>query len=649
MIARTIPSGGDPAGAGGSLEYRLDIDGLRAVAVLPIVLYHAGLSALSGGFIGVDIFFVISGYLITRIIAREMDEQRFSLAGFYRRRILRIFPALFVMLGIVLVAGLVLMLPRELSSLGESVAAASASVSNILFWQETGYFSRSAETNPLLHTWSLGVEEQFYLFWPLMLLLANRLVPGRLGALLWLVIIGSLACGAALVVLSANAAFYLLPGRAWELAIGGVIALGAVPNVSRASLREALVWLGAITIAASYALVRSDQPFPVPTAIPACVGTALIIAYAPGTALAKLLSLGPVRAIGLISFSLYLWHWPLITFYRIETGMGLDLAETFWLVLASLVLATLSYFLVERTFLRRGKAWGTWPIIGGGLGVLVVLVAAGLWLSDRAGTASSYSDDALVLAGAAEYRSTEDFALQYGPGGCFVSSALAGNSEEARRETCENFVEGERNILLMGDSFGAQYADALVQKYPGANFSYAMASGCRPLVGGAGTDRCLAIMNRAFDQLLPANHYDLVVIGGRWQAEDVEHVAPTLRAAAASGARVVLIGAAVEYDYEFPAIMARQADDRLRVPLASRRVELPHELDPELQAIAASEGAAYWPVIELICPENECATSDPDGAPLHWDYGHLTLSGTRWVASRWEDVLAQNPARETPQ
>lgn len=288
------------------MKHRYDIDGLRAVAVLPIVLFHAGVAAIQGGFIGVDIFFIISGFLITSIIMKELETGRFSILGFYRRRIVRIFPALFLLIGVVLLAGCLLMLPTEVDALGKSAAATAAFASNIYFWATADYFATSAELKPLLHTWSLGVEEQFYIFFPLLVVLLVRFA--RL-ALRWVILVLTvLSFGVSLYLASRNpdAGFYLLPSRAWELGLGALVALGAFPAVRSRRGRDALSLIGIALIVAGYVLIDSARPFPAPWALFPCLGTALLIAYGETAVTARVLEMPPMRWIGAISYSLYL-------------------------------------------------------------------------------------------------------------------------------------------------------------------------------------------------------------------------------------------------------------------------------------------------------------------------------------------------------
>ncbi len=307
-----------------ALAYRRDIDGLRAVAVLSVVFYHLGLPFDFNGFVGVDIFFVISGYLITGLINQEVVAGKFSLLNFYLRRVKRILPALFVMVAVTTLFGILVMLPGDLKDLGKSAFAAVASLSNVYFWysEDTSYFARSSDLLPLLHTWSLGVEEQFYLFWPPLLWLAYRLA-GNVGTLTVTVAIfaGSLLLSQWLLDGSQSFSFFMLPTRAWELLTGsGVYFLiwrnrrNRLPGV----FWEAVAAIGLAAIVFSLFTATAGSPFPGFNALYPCLGSALLIlsgAYHT-TSVARVLSTSSFVAIGLVSYSLYLWHWPVLSFAR---------------------------------------------------------------------------------------------------------------------------------------------------------------------------------------------------------------------------------------------------------------------------------------------------------------------------------------------
>lgn len=344
------------------LAHRGDIDGLRALAILPILFLHCGLPGLRGGFVGVDVFFVISGYLITAIIGREMAEGHFTLMGFYRRRIVRILPALAVMMVVMLGVALLTMWPVRLRDLGQSVTATSAFASNIYFYFTADYFAQASDAKPLVHTWSLAVEEQFYLIYPLLLSLLVRRPMGE--ARRWVIgaSVLSLLGGWAWGLADSTGAFFLLPSRIWELMAGALVALGAVKVPGDKAKRDVLSLAALAAIGGSCVLLKATWSFPSPTAVPAVAGAALLIALGPDTVAARILSWMPFRAVGLISYSVYLWHRPIIAFY--EMNQGVEWASwTAKLTLFALCLlaGALSYWLVEKPALRRwrhGKSRG---------------------------------------------------------------------------------------------------------------------------------------------------------------------------------------------------------------------------------------------------------------------------------------------------
>lgn len=332
------------------MKYRAEIDGLRAVAVVPVVLFHAGYETFSGGYVGVDVFFVISGFLITSILLAEFEQNKFSLRKFYERRARRILPALFTVMAVCLPVAWVLFSQAEMKQFARSVLATVTFSSNILFWKESGYFDLESEVKPLLHTWSLAVEEQYYILFPLFLMVAwrfgKRVVTGALAA----VFIGSLLLAQWGSAHYPSANFYLLPSRAWELLIGAFAAILLSKGEMRLGpvVAELLSACGFAAILGSIFLLDSHTPFPsFYTLLPTLGAVAIILAAQQGTRTYALLSFKPIVFVGLISYSLYLWHQPILVFGRYIWR------DTFhaWapaLLVATVGLSLLSYYLVER-------------------------------------------------------------------------------------------------------------------------------------------------------------------------------------------------------------------------------------------------------------------------------------------------------------
>ena len=370
------------------LTYRPDIDGMRGIAVLVVVLFHAFPSLIVGGFVGVDVFFVISGYLISTILIGEFGNKSFSYANFYARRARRIFPALILVMTATLAFGWIALFPDELELLGKHVVGGAAFLSNVFLWFEVGYFDTAAETKPLLHLWSLGIEEQFYIVWPILLALAFKFRA----SVLWLTVIllvASFGINVGGIAQYPSATFYSIASRAWELLIGALLAclalrqaFGAAQPVAAANgaaLRNALSVAGLALIVAACVLVRGGKGFPGWWALMPTVGAALLIAAGPRAWLNRVvLSNRLLVWVGLISYPLYLWHWPLLSFAQIvESGVpALEIRGA--AVAAAVLLAWLTYEAIEKPIRRQRRHGAKVALV---LGLLVVAVGAfGGWI-----------------------------------------------------------------------------------------------------------------------------------------------------------------------------------------------------------------------------------------------------------------------------
>ncbi|MFL9608612.1 acyltransferase family protein [Methylobacillus sp. Pita2] len=366
------------------MKYRREIDGLRAVAVLAVVFFHAGFSGFSGGYVGVDVFFVISGYLITSILLGELEQQRFSIINFYERRARRILPTLAVVLLATSVAAFFLMPPSLLHDYARSLVSVAAFGSNVFFYLSSGYFSTASEEKPLLHTWSLAVEEQYYLLFPL--LLAGLWLVRRI-SITWVMLIlamASLALSEYLLRQNAvDANFYLIFSRAWELLAGSLLALLGPERWSglNQGVRNGLAWTGLALIIGAVFLLDQQTPFPGLYALFPVLGACLIIAFCdPAGAVGKLLCSRAMVGIGLISYSLYLWHQPLFAFMRMKSTSHPSALMFSIAIALAFLLAILSYFYVEQPF-RNKKRYSRariFQLSGVALGVMLAAGLAGM-------------------------------------------------------------------------------------------------------------------------------------------------------------------------------------------------------------------------------------------------------------------------------
>ncbi len=486
-----------------AIQYRPEVDGLRAIAVLPVLFFHAGLEIFSGGYVGVDIFFVISGYLITSILLRDLEKDRFSLLTFYDRRIRRIFPALIVVILVTLALAWALMLPKDLVDTGQSAFAASVFASNILFWFKTGYFAGPAESKALLHTWSLAVEEQFYVFFPLVLWAVYRFCRAYLMHVLVMLGIASFAFCMAAMQYDESFAFYMFPTRAWELIIGCLLAIAP----ARRPLADLFTFIGLVLIGFSIFAYDGDTVFPGLAAIPPVLGTALVIHFAPDARLKHLLSWKPLVWTGLLSYSLYLWHWPVIVFLSYWTIRPLNGAEIALAIVLSFVLAGLTWRFIEQPFrhLRDIKAA---KIVIGGLAASAIPALVGLVFVYGSGMPNRVPAEAQIAAKARLYYPTKIDSCTKMDGLTAAWMCRVGNPD------------AELSFALLGDSHAGSWragVDASANRNGTAGLLFT-ANGCPPVTGAKlrnSTNDCDAYERQAMAAIREAG-LTKIILAARW-------------------------------------------------------------------------------------------------------------------------------------
>ncbi|MCX5966477.1 MAG: acyltransferase family protein [Cyanobacteria bacterium] len=376
--------------------YRADIDGLRALAVALVLLFH-GTTICPGGFIGVDIFFVISGFLITRLLLDEQPHGGIHLVNFWLRRLRRLLPAATLMMLATLTAGFIIMFANDYEALAKSAAAQQLFVSNVYFWRQSGYFDSSADFKPLLHTWSLAVEEQFYVAYPLLLMLLGRLPRQRMVGALLMMTGFSFGISEWAVRAYPSAAFFLLPMRAWEILVGGLLSVTPIPRRCPVLFANVLAGIGLLGILVAALAFRKEMPFPGCAALLPCVGTALLI-YANSwtkTWVGRVLETPPVVFVGLISYSLYLWHWPLLSFLAyLRCGGPSDETSRGIALVASFVLAVVSWRYVELPFRRKDVLPGTRGLLITAFAAVAILMISSLAIVRLRGLPQRISEQA---------------------------------------------------------------------------------------------------------------------------------------------------------------------------------------------------------------------------------------------------------------
>lgn len=636
----------------GSTGFRADIEGLRAIAIIPVLLYHAHSGLAPGGYVGVDIFFVISGYLIAGMVLGGFADGSFSLADFYRRRIRRIFPALFAMLaGVTALAPFVLS-PPALQKYAGSLVAMALFLSNFRFWTQTSYFQVSAGAEPLLHTWSLSVEAQFYLVFPLLLLAIRRWAGGRYGHVLLALAAASFALNLHLVPLRMTTAFFLLPPRAFELLIGALLATGIVPPLATPLLRQVTAAFGVAAIAVAVALFNDHLIFPGYFALLPCLGAAALIhAGSSGTnTCSQLLASPPLRFIGTISYALYLWHWPLLSLLDAASLGRPSPAAIAAVLAASCVLAVLSLNLVERPFRAAGRQHHP------------VFVKSAILV---AGTA------AIGVAGVLDH----GLPWRYPPAAQRLFTAEHDHSET--RQVCMNtrlailpydqrcvFGAGAAlgRIAVWGDSHGVELAEELGHSAGDrATVVELTAVSCPPSLGyrlpvrpqcvgqNEATAAALAADQRVRYVVLTA-YFQLYAASPAFWA-GLDRAVARLQTA---GKTVILVYPYVNFPAQLPEILGQvwghgYAPERYGVAVTAFRRDAAAQFSA-LDALVARRGVVAIPTDDLLCPDGICA-GYADGQVLYFDDNHLSRAGAALVARRVAaqiEALDRDIARPAP-
>jgi peptidoglycan/LPS O-acetylase OafA/YrhL len=655
-------------------KYRPDIDGLRAIAIIAVVFYHAGFPGFPGGFVGVDVFFVISGFLITALLFNEAAATgRLGLSAFYARRVRRLLPAALIVVAVSLLLGAFVMPPAsdEQRSLARSAMAVAFFASNFFFFTTTGgYFDAPSFSMPLLHTWSLAVEEQYYLIWPLLMLLLLRFFRGTAAEstlrvrVLWalgLMSLISLAVSIGMTPEHPSFSFYLLPARVWEFAIGGIVGLAASAFYARLrSWGEGLAVLGLALIVYSVVMFNDGTPFPGAAAIVPVGGTAMLIfgmtANEHGI-VRRLLASRPLVFIGLLSYSWYLWHWPLLSFYRTYSLGAKSLAANSLAIAGALVLAWLTYVWIERParMYRKGpfRSIRATLFTGGAICLLTLSLSAGLWAWRH------YQQSAEAYRWITTARADRPFFVEV------CAQPERPLVADLPLEECTYGPDKQHpKLLLWGDSHAHHLLPMLTEAFPNVAVYELTMPRCVPLVGPESekltqSKSCNEFNQRALQEILALREIGLegVVISARWpihfghrsfatidqqngaqelnsekiaqlRAEMQTSLETTLSTLESIGLRVLVIAPTPQLVYSAPQCLALRGEADCHAPRALNDELLDETREALAEVIAQHRDVRLIQLMDFFCDAQTCYASR-DGKVLYHDADHLTKAAAK--------------------
>lgn len=650
------------------MKYRPEVDGLRAAAVIPVILFHAGFAAFSGGYVGVDVFFVISGYVITSVILDDLERGTFSLVQFYERRVRRIFPALFFMLAICAPLAWLLLMPSYMKLVSDSLAAVALFASNMLYLRETAYFGDAEQLRPLLHTWTLAVEEQYYLLFPVFMSLAWKLGKRWLVAILSVLLALSLALAHWTAFNWPGFGFYLLPARGWELGLGALAAMYLARRPAaewKPAVLQVLSLLGLALIV--FAVVTFDKFTPTPsllTLVPTIGAVLVILCASPATFAGRLLGSRALVAIGLVSYSLYLWHQPIFVFVRHRSLLPPDNASILLQCVAIGVIGYLSWRYVERPFRRRGR-FTRRQVFKMALAASSISFALGATGHVTKGTFG------LTRADDPAFQLEARIAPNYGLG-------VACTNGLTNAKSCRTSDEPE--VLVWGDSFAMHLVPGLLASNPGAKIEQATAFTCGPVLGLAPlggryardwAEQCIRMNDRVIEHLEKSPSIKYVVMGSEfWEyvnsdwkvllrdgsiadpgSVSLRHWQETLRRIEALGIEPVLVSPPPSRGFDLGQCVKRAAyfgrsADLCDFPLATAELTQAREL--ALLRELERTNRVIW-LSTAICPDGTCRPRI-DGRFIYFDEGHLTREGSQYLGAKLDfyRLLTSRSSRAHP-
>ena len=619
------------------MEYRREIDGLRALAVLPVILFHAGFKAFSGGFVGVDVFFVISGYLITSIILAELEIGKFSIINFYERRARRILPALFVVMFACLPFAWLWLLPSDMKSFSESLVAVSFFASNFLFWMTSGYFDTAAELKPLLHTWSLAVEEQYYVLFPMFLLVTWRLGRRWIVALLSFLFVVSLVAAHWGAYTHPSPTFYLLPTRGWELLIGVFVSFHLASRNRKLSINQSINQsisiVGLLLITYTIFAFDSNTPFPSIYALIPTVGTALIILGANSeTLVGKLLGTKLLVGVGLISYSAYLWHQPLFAFARHWMFEQLSTTVTMLLVVLTFLASYLSWKYVEAPFRNKGhfdRSQVFKYALMGSLFFISIGTIGHVEDGFEDTYVSAYDGDVGHIA---FHKYVADKYFRCTP----ESIAKDAQEWEGFLRCMQSKKDADVDIALLGDSHAEHLFLGIAESLENRNVAFYIKSS-HPFLGNPKFDMI-------FKHILNTKSIHTVLLTMQWgglfnqipaNTTFEEELLKTVNALVSAGKNVYLLDDIPTFSFppERCKFLARVSHERTCDASKVQVLKYEKQYLPTLRSVSAqAPGVHFLEIRNLLCSDMTCSMVK-DGVLMYRDPNHLNIPGSRYVGA----------------
>lgn len=628
------------------MNFRFDINGLRAYAVLFVVLFHFGVFGFTGGFIGVDVFFVISGFLMTKIIMDGLKNNQFSIIQFYTNRAIRIIPALAILCIFLLIAGWFQLIPTDFKALSKHIIASLLFVSNIVYWRESGYFDADAHEKILLHTWSLSVEWQFYLLLPIYLVITYRLLKNKTIYSLAVLFLVSLVLAHFLSTYRPSAAFYLLPTRAWEMILGGFLYFLPKPNLNK-TFKNILEIIGFFGIIASLFLYTSNTPWSSLYTLIPTFGTALIL-YAQNQD--SIFTNNKIaQFLGTSSYSIYLWHWPIV-FWIFNKNLQGNIFFIIFGILISVLLGYLSAKYIEKWFGNKLKNSSPLKpnLIIAGLSSVIIAVSSAVFLTQGANlkvrSAANTPQAFLIESSLDEHKNIGDaYMLQ-----CDVYSNLKEDGFNGISDSCINKKNLEKSIFLWGDSHSQALSLGLRKSFPSYSFYQVGSSGCKAslteattLIGEAkqACDKANLIALEKIKELKPS----VVIIAQQNEHDKSNWKLIISRLKGLGVEKIIIVGAVPQWQPSLPRVAIKEENfysNQSRINDAGLDLKV-IKGDIRAEKIVKNlniNGVSYISLIRQMCDLRDskyfCETKTPDGL-LQVDYGHLSKNGSIYVVNKY--------------